>query len=704
MFKKRFFITLFDAVSIALLAVYVVFAFAPSAYAYVDPSVMTYAIQAFAGVAVALGAVAGVALRRTRKMLFRVLNIDENANKIVEADVHRLDADGNAVGAVGVGARGNIGKSRRPSKKREDNRDSAVAPRWGGRLAYALIVSVFTVFTIFVVAPYEIVASNGSSLIFGVVDVWAPVAFAAVGVAVALSLLIAILRGRAFDVALLVVFSLGLAAYVQAMFLNSALPPADGVPVAWEDYQTIAVVSALVWVVVIAVPLIARHWFNSACRGAAAVLAVCLIAVQSVGLASLFVDPVAHAGDRAVVESASTKPIVTEEGLFSVSPKNNVVVFVIDTLDIMYMPQIMQDYPDMLAEMTGFTYYENIVGGMCPTRWSVPFLLTGQSPQSDESLGGFLARQYSDATFLSDIAARDYSIGIYSDSIGLERFTDDQMKEITTETVNIHPLEGSSVALDKQGAVRVLWKSALYRDMPWVLKWPFWFYTDEINAGMVDRTNADNLGGVAYTLDDPAYYDGLMNYGLSIEDDGRPGSFKLIHLNGSHRPHYMNENAENVGYDNATFEQSYRGSFKIVSEYIQRMKKLGVYDDSTIIVTSDHGEWYYTLEGLDRATAPVLFVKEPMSASEAEQPLKVSDLPASHFDIHPTIIKSVGGDASRYQGVPVDDLTNAPRVRNYIMNACDGKVDVALIEYSVDGNVYDFSNWQKTGRVWEAGS
>ena len=702
MLKKRLFITLFDVASITLLAAYAVFAFAPPAYAYVDPSVMTYAIQAFAGVAVALGAVAGVALRRTRKMLFKVLNIDENANKIVEADIHRLDADGNPIGTTEAAAAAD--KRRKPAKKREGGREQAAAPRWGGRLVYALIVSAFTVFTIFVVAPYEIVASNGSSLIFGVPDVWVPVALAAAGVAVVLVLLISILRGRAFDIALLVVFSLGLAAYVQAMFLNSALPPADGVPVVWEDYQTVTVVSALVWLVVVAVPLVVRHWFNSACRGAAAILAVCLIAVQSVGLASLFVDPVAHADDGAVAESVSSKPVVTEEGLFSVSPENNVVVFVVDTLDIMYMPEIMQDYPDMLAEMTGFTYYENIVGGMCPTRWAVPFLLTGQSPQSDESLGGFLARQYSDATFLPDIAEQDYSIGVYSDSIGLDRLTDDQMEEMERETVNIHPLDSPSVALDKQGAVRVLWKSALYRDMPWALKRPFWFYTDEINAGMVDRTSADNLGSVAYTLDDPAYYSGLTNYRLSIEDDGRSGNFKFIHLNGSHRPHYMNENAENVGYDNATFEQSYRGSFKIISEYIQQMKDLGVYDDSTIIVTSDHGEWYYTLEGLDRATAPVLFVKEPMSASEAEQPLKISDLPASHFDIHPTIIDSVGGDASKYQGVPVDDLTDAPRIRNYIMNACDGKVDVALIEYSVDGDVYDFSNWQKTGRIWEAGS
>ena len=67
-----------------------------TAQAYVDPSVMTYTIQALAAVVVALSAVLGVAFRRSRKVLFRLLKIDENANKIVEGKVHKVDAKGAA--------------------------------------------------------------------------------------------------------------------------------------------------------------------------------------------------------------------------------------------------------------------------------------------------------------------------------------------------------------------------------------------------------------------------------------------------------------------------------------------------------------------------------------------------------------------------------------------------------------------------------
>ncbi|MCR5392857.1 MAG: hypothetical protein K6E65_06070, partial [Olsenella sp.] len=64
---------------------------ATPALAYVDPSVMTYTIQALAAVAVALSAVLGVAFRRTRKALMRILHVDEGAGRVAEPAVSRVD-------------------------------------------------------------------------------------------------------------------------------------------------------------------------------------------------------------------------------------------------------------------------------------------------------------------------------------------------------------------------------------------------------------------------------------------------------------------------------------------------------------------------------------------------------------------------------------------------------------------------------------
>ena len=54
--------------------------------AYIDPSVMTYTIQAVAGIAVAIGAAVGIYFRKAKKKVSNKLGIDENKNKEVETD------------------------------------------------------------------------------------------------------------------------------------------------------------------------------------------------------------------------------------------------------------------------------------------------------------------------------------------------------------------------------------------------------------------------------------------------------------------------------------------------------------------------------------------------------------------------------------------------------------------------------------------
>ncbi len=57
-----------------------------SSKGYIDPSVMTYTIQAIAGVAIAVGAAVGIHFRKAKKKLAEKMNIDENKNKEVEGD------------------------------------------------------------------------------------------------------------------------------------------------------------------------------------------------------------------------------------------------------------------------------------------------------------------------------------------------------------------------------------------------------------------------------------------------------------------------------------------------------------------------------------------------------------------------------------------------------------------------------------------
>ena len=70
--------------------------FGANAMAYIDPSVMTYLIQAIAGVVIAVGAVVGIYWRKAKKKVNEKLGIDENRNKEVESDDIIVEAEAGA--------------------------------------------------------------------------------------------------------------------------------------------------------------------------------------------------------------------------------------------------------------------------------------------------------------------------------------------------------------------------------------------------------------------------------------------------------------------------------------------------------------------------------------------------------------------------------------------------------------------------------
>lgn len=58
---------------------------------YIDPSVMTYAIQAAAGIVIAVGAFLGIYFRKIKKKVSKKLGVDENRNKEVESDEIKIN-------------------------------------------------------------------------------------------------------------------------------------------------------------------------------------------------------------------------------------------------------------------------------------------------------------------------------------------------------------------------------------------------------------------------------------------------------------------------------------------------------------------------------------------------------------------------------------------------------------------------------------
>ena len=682
-----------DWLAVLIVACLVSVALPQAAWAYVDPSVMTYTIQALAGVAVALSAVAGVVFRRTRRALMKRLGIDEDAKKDREAPLHRIDP---TLGDKALYATADDLSDGQAESEVDATAQKQVKGR--GRVAQlrsAAFAACVFVFTLFIVAPIEMVAGSAGSLVVGVEQLWPAIVVTSVIVAVVLTGLLAALPERVFEPVRIVVISLAACCWLQAMFLNRGLPSADGDTLNWGNFAIQIAVSAIVWLVLIIGPLVVRRKLShDRMIGLGATAVACaLVLVQGVGLASMLMPGSSAQAVRAEMHDY----VLTERGMFTVSQQNNVIVFVLDNYDTTHLQKAVSDEPALLDRFTGFTWYKNSTAAMIPTRYGVPYLLTGQFPREGESFLKFLAERYDRSDYLSRIASTGATMGIYSDTLGLQYVSDEQAIDyVYSKAMNF--TDANSLPIDNFNAALMLTKCALYRDMPWALKPVFWFYTDEVNNAVLAFAEGAGLDTVPYAISDGRWYKQLKEYGLSIDEQADAPAFRFIHLLGSHRPYVIDENGVDIGYGKSTRDKQARGSMRMVGDYLDQLKKLGVYDQTTIIITADHGNYYHISTPLKEPATPIMLVKP---ANAPDKPLETSDVAVAAGDTMPTVLTALGADVGEY-GVPMWELTDPDRARIYLMTTSDGSHDQEILEYEISGDALDMANWKLTGRSWPA--
>ena len=693
---KRMAILAYDVVGLLLVSAALSFAFVKPAYAYVDPSVMTYAIQAFAGVAVALSTVLGVVFRRTRKKLFRVLGIDENARKDVDPRLHRVDASGDIV-RTGVDDVIDCNAAVSNASAR-DQFDYSLKTRIG----LAAIASGFLSFTLCFVAPAEIVSASAGSLVARLVDVLPVIVGMFLLVWILLAAVACLFKKRAFAVVVAVVFSVAFSCYTQALFMNVGLPQADGGVVNWDDYTTITVLSAAAWIALITVSVVAVIRYPRKAQMGFCLVALALVVVQGAGVASLFV------GESGASNVAGRTMMVSEKGLLDVSAKTNVVEFVLDNYDTALLEQAVSEEPEMFDGFEGFTWFKDSAGSMIPTRYGNVFLLTGVLPREDEPFSAFLANRYARSPYLGDIRKAGYDVGVYSDTLGEQYLSaDEAIQHLYRYTSNIAPLDHD--AMDVPATAASLLRCALYRDLPWLVKPLAWFYTDEVNRSMFGSSRAAS-DKTPYLMDDGSLLSRLRTEGLSTND--QDASYRYIHVIGAHDPFSLDRNGEEVGVGNSNPLDQAIGSMKIVETYINELKQLGVYDQTTVIVTTDHGSWWCQEGEIDQPKSPIVLFKPAASvAGGRDKPFAVSESPVSAGDILATVEEVIGAPNSASFGESLVDKAEGgsryrkgEQTRYFYMTTSDGVHDQKIQKYAINGDARDLCSWSRTNVEWDAQS
>lgn len=375
-------------------------------------------------------------------------------------------------------------------------------------------------------------------------------------------------------------WGVGVCFYIQGNFLNKNLPQLDGQIIDWSVYSSHTVFELIVWMVVIVGACILSIKKDGIAKKIITWVSLALVAMQMVSLVVLVVN----SGD-----TIHNSVALSKEDEFTLGSNGNIVVFVLDSLSPGEFSEALEIEDDLLWAGEDFTLYDNAVAGGAYTLIGMPTLLTGMEydpTYNDHS--SWLAESWNDTTIYDDLYSSGFDVRVYTDGRYL---TNVSSHDIT----NVVEISGKDYHIAEiKDFTKKLYQLSGYYSLPTIIKPYMWLYTDEItgliksdlSTNHMEDLTSEEVEGDIYVINDDEFHKDLDNNDLVIKYDK---AYRVYHLMGPHAPYTLS--IDGYTSDNGETDEITQtiGSLRIVEQYIQEMKEAGVYDNSTIIITADHG-------------------------------------------------------------------------------------------------------------------
>ena len=564
--------------------------------------------------------------------------------------------------------------TRRTNEKRTGSAKIAL------RFLFPLPVSLFFFFSFFFFPVTETYLGNSADYTVPFSTLAGALLPFVCGAALLVAVLVGLLPARARVAASAGLFLLGLVAWVQSVFLNGRMISMTGEE---ERYSTalvagnLALILGLLAVGALAVVLLIRRGAAGKIATATLFLSILLLLMQTVGTVS-----------GAVADRKEEKPSVsrylTAEGETTLSADGNVVVFLLDFTPGTYVNRAREAYPDLFDGLDGFTYYPDALPHYSRTYPSVPYLLTGIPCKFDLPYAEYVNLAGNTGTFLPDMKEKQVSIGVYTN----DYFVGDGLFDLLENVSR----EGDARAYSATGLARYSLPLALKRVAPYLFKSSIHYDVGNINVRSLTVS-------AAAPSDEETFYRRLTEDGLSLNDG--EGSFRFFHFWGPHPGARLRADAT-LAESPTSEEEALKGDFKIISAYIAELKRLGIYDKTTIVITTDHADSALSAPSgkLDVIrSSDILMMVKP---AEKVEGFEVSDAKICHDDLFATVYDGLGLDASRY-GAPIYGIPSGERTRTLYYTGLFSDLDgeIGLLEYRVAGDARNVNNYVWTGNAWD---
>ena len=503
------------------------------------------------------------------------------------------------------------------------------------------------------------------------------------GAALITALLIGLLPKTGRIAVTSVFFLLGLIAYLQSNYLNGSMISMTGEA---ENYSSSLVAGNIaVWAGVLAVGIAAAVLLLCFHRGR-----VLLVAVVSLSLLLLFMQTVGAAvGAATTSRERGEVPSrgLTNEGELSVASDRNVVLFILDTAAGEYVRSALVQEPELFNGFDGFTYYPDCLPVYTRTYPAIPYYLTGGHCYFDRSASTYINEAADASTYLSEMHDRGVTIGVYTPDPPL-------VGDALLPLLENATFKDEKLSYDPLLLVRYTVGLSMKRISPYALKASFYERVGELNTRTV-KSEYDPPSK------ESAFYAALRENGLTVGEGD--GCFRFFHFFGPHPGTQLRPDGTTVGRYTSEPE-AIRGDFTIIRAYLAELKRLGLYDKTTVIITADHGDSRLSAyeEGgyLDVVRgADMLMMVKPASSTEG---FTESSVPVSGSDLFATVYDGLGLDPAPY-GTPIYELPAGERTRYLYYTALyhDRYGEIARMTYRVTGDCRDAANYRWTGEYYD---
>lgn len=568
------------------------------------------------------------------------------------------------------------------------NKSAQKEPLFTKKRILTSVLTGFSVpFVLLICSSLGVFFSNSSELQFSLWDYLPLFILISVIAFAVITLALLFTRGALHNTIFTVLSALTVCAYIESIVTNLTFSGLPGDGSAVPRSQIWIILDFFVWVILISVAI----WFcvlSDKSATGKTVLSFLLVLVLVMQIAGLIPSAVEFA-DKESEKNPVAKPAtsyLTTKGMFELSKNDNIIVFVIDRFDSYYYKELINYDPDFFRDYEGFTYYSDNISLYPRTYPAVTSMLTGVENDYSSTRQTYFNQAYTRGHLIPDLAENNYKINLFIPSYYAYENANvfgDYVSNISTST------ETTISSYDT--LTSKMFELSSYFWVPELLKSQS--IASNSFSGIVEYGGSSPKYEMSNNSD-PDIYSRFQSEGIKTQSS--KNTFTFLHLRGCHYPFTMDENCNAVAENSVSSVQQTRGCFKLISEYIEQMKELGIYDNATIIITGDHAMLDTDYDEYTNENLTALIIKRKGETGE----YKTSNVPVSQANFLASIVKSAGLDTENdygraYWEVPADETYTRT---HYFQRYTGNERKDENITYEITGNGNNFSNWRITDR------